>query len=156
MSKSAEIREFLSAGVSKAELVRRGYSRGSVYKEGRQLAKDGQLKLGTSAPNSSDPRSASEPLAMSPSADPEIAQLQKEIQRARLEVELNRVRGDAKTVGELEQELARLQEWTVAMIRALGEGIEFLAGNEVDAVAFEDFEQQALAELRGSGSRPGR
>jgi hypothetical protein len=86
---------------------------------------------------------------MSPATDPEISQLQKEIQRARLEAELKRVRGDVKSVEELEQEVARLREWTVAMVRSLGEAIEQLAGHDIDPDAFEAFEQLALQELQG-------
>lgn len=147
MTKKDEIRQLLAQGESKAELVRRGYARGSVYGAARGMVKPVNPNPARSSTNGAVPSPASTPLAMIPSTDPEISQLQKEIQRARLEAELKKVRGDVKSVEELEQEVARLRAWTVAIVRSLGEAIEHLAGHDIDAASFEAFEREALQEL---------
>lgn len=152
MSKEQEIRLLLSQGSSKAELIRRGYSRGSVYKVGCQLRQQGNLGQPASDTGNAGASPATAPLSLNPSVDPEISHLRKEIQRAKLEAELNRVRGEAKTVEELERKVARLRAWTVEMVSSLGQAIEQLAGNAVDPAAFQAFEEQAVLELQGHKS----
>ena len=146
MTKEAEIRQLLIQGTTKADLVRQGYARGTVYKVGRRLAREtvpSQLSNGT------DPRPESLVFPITQSTDPEIAQLQREIQKAKLESDLSKIKGHVKSVEQLQRELSHLQEWTVSMVRSLGESIQLLSGNKVDNQTYEVFEREALREMRG-------
>ena len=152
MTKEEEIRQLLAQGASKADLVRRGYARGTVYKVGRRLANESTPRSLAADTNGKDSRHASMPSPMKPSADPEISDLQREVQKAKLEVELSRVRDEGVSSEQLRREVRRLEEWVVRTISDLGQCLVKMRGDQVDNAAFERYVRESLAELRGASS----
>ena len=149
MTKKEQIRELLSQGVPKAELVRRGFARSAVYRVGKQLAKDKNPASVAPSASYSESGPIAIPSSTTLSPDQEITDLQRQIQKVRLQAELDRVKGSVKTMEQLERELTLLRGWTIEMVCALGMAVERLSGNIVETAAFEAFEQQALEELVG-------
>ena len=149
MAVMEEIRGHLSQGKSTKEIISLGYARGTVYRVAQDIRKGKR-------PNSIKPINCnvdhgfdSKSIRVSPAADSEVNELQVQLQRARLEAELARVRGDVKSVAELQRGLVRLQEWTVAMVSGLGQCVVRLNGNQVEPQVFEEFVRTSLANLRG-------
>jgi len=116
---------------------------------GRELRKQGNPPSNMPTAGDLDSRPAASPVAATPAPDKELTDLQREIQRVKLEGELKRLRGDVRSVEELAREVALLREWTVDMVSSLGQAVEHLAGHEVDSAAFAAFETEARAQLQG-------
>ena len=83
MAKENEIAGLLSQGIAPAELVRKGYARGTVYKVRRRLEQPGTAQENGETPAVADPE-----LDPALEADPEIMELKKAIRKTELEQQL--------------------------------------------------------------------
>ena len=89
VTKQEEIAKLLSDGVPPAELVRQGYTRGTVYKISGLLCKGRTTPLSETRP---EPTDVFPDLDPSLEADPEIVELRKAVRRAELEKQLGQIK----------------------------------------------------------------
>ena len=89
MAKENEIARLLSEGIAPAELVRRGYTRSTVYKVNKRLQQPSTPEQPGTAQENGDTKAVADPeLNPALEADPEIMGLKKAIRKAELEQQL--------------------------------------------------------------------
>ena len=103
--KEEEIARLLSEGIQTAELVRRGYARGTVYKVA------GRLKEGGTPPQ----EQTDDNVDAGVEDDPGIVDLKKELRKAELERQIEEIKGSSSTEIRLKSLEAKLEAMEVAL-----------------------------------------